>query len=137
MAKIKLGTRPKSFKHTVTVPLLDGTSGTLECVFRYRTRKEFGEFVDALAADARAAAKKAEEEAKAAGAEARPYSLKEYHEKGVETNADYVLGILESWNLDVELSRDAVQQLADELPGVSAAIVEAYRLAIAEGRLGN
>ncbi|WCM86647.1 phage tail assembly chaperone [Acidovorax sp. NCPPB 3576] len=138
MAKIKLGNRPKNFKKTISVPMLDGTSGTIECLFKYRTRKEFGEFVDGLTEAARAEGKAAEESAERDGQnEPKPFSLKDHLEKTVGANAQYILEILEGWNLDVELSRESLEQLADELPGATAAIVETYRTAITEGRLGN
>lgn len=138
MAKVQLGNRPKNFKHTVTVDMLDGTKGTIECVFKYRTKKEFGELIDGLTEAARAAEKKAEDAAKALGDEAAaPFSLKAFHEKNIESSAEYTMQVLESWNLDVELSRAAIEQLADELPGASSAIANAYRVAITEGRLGN
>ncbi len=138
MAKIKLGSRPKNFKKTISVPMLDGTSGTIECVFKYRTRKEFGEFVDGLTEAARAQGKEADASAEQTGdAEPQPFSLKDHLEKMVGANAQYILEILEGWNLDVELSRESLEQLSDELPGATAAIVETYRAAITEGRLGN
>ena len=48
MAKIKLGSTPKSFKRIVTVDMLDGTKGSIECQFKYRTRTQFGQFLDTV-----------------------------------------------------------------------------------------
>jgi len=135
MAKIILGKRPKNFKKTISVQMLDGTTGTVECVFKYRTKKEYGEFIDGITEAARAAEKASE--AKADDAEAKPFSLADYLEKSVDAGADYILQILEGWNLDVELTKQSVQELADELPGAAAAIIESYRIAVTEGRLGN
>ena len=141
MAKIKLGTRPKNFKRTISVPMLDGTTGTIECIFKYRTRKEFGEFIDAKTEAARQAI--AAETSKVIQAddappqETKPFSLKEYHEKSIDASAEYILDVVESWNLDVELGRASVEELANEYPGAANAIAETYRLAITEGRLGN
>jgi hypothetical protein len=136
MAKITLGKRPKNFKKTISVQMLDGTTGTVECVFKYRTKKEYGEFIDGITEAARAA-EKAKETPKAEEAEVKPFSLAEYLEKSVDAGADYILQILEGWNLDVELSKESVEDLANEFPGAAAAIIETYRTAVTEGRLGN
>lgn len=127
MAKITLGKRPASFKKTVSFPMLDGTTGTIDISYRYRTRKEFGLFIDELMA--------------AAGESKRPddekFSMAELMEKTAGSNADYVLKVVTGWNLDEDLNHDNVQQLADELPAAVNAIMETYRIAITEGRLGN
>lgn len=125
MAKLKLGTRPKTFKRTVTFPMLDGTEGSIECTFRYRTRTEFGEFIDAIFADAKE--RRADEQ----------FSVEGLMAKTRDKNADYLLQVLDGWNLDEELSRDTLQQLADECPGAVNAVMEAYRAAVVDGRLGN
>lgn len=135
MAKITLGKRPKNFKKTIAVQMLDGTTGTVECVFKYRTKKEYGEFIDGITEAARAAEKASE--SKADDAEVKPFSLAEYLEKSVDAGSDYILQILEGWNLDVELSKESVEDLANEFPGAAAAIIETYRTAVTEGRLGN
>jgi len=126
IAKIKLGSRPKSFKHTVTFPMLDGTTGTIECLFKYRTRDEFGKFVDGLF-DAAGTKPPADGQ----------FSMKELMSRTSTANADYLLAVLDGWNLDDELTHGALVQLADELPGAAATIMEAYRAAVVEGRLGN
>lgn len=137
MAKIKLGNRPKNFKRTISVQMLDGTTGTVECVFKYRTKKEFGELIDGITEAARQSLKSAEPTEGEAPVEAKPFSLAEYHGNSVSAAADYILQILEGWNLDVEFSKDALEDLGNEFPGASAAIIETYRAAITEGRLGN
>lgn len=139
MAKIVLGKRPETFKKTVTIPMLDGTKGTIECTFRYRTRKEFGALVDGIRAEAEKLGAQATAEAAPTeeGAPAKAWSMRDHFEKLVGTNADYMLQILDGWNLDVPLNAESLQQLSDELPAASEAIVEAYRAAITEGRLGN
>lgn len=127
MAKIVLGNRPKSFKRVVKFQLLEGGEGAIECAYKYRTRSEFGEFIDRLM--------------DAAGAKAKPegekFSMAELMERTAGANADYIMDVLDGWNLDVELTRASVQQLNDELPAAAAAIMETYRLACLEGRLGN
>ena len=136
MAKITLGKKPKNFKKTISVQMLDGTTGTVECVFKYRTKKEYGEFIDGITEAARAA-EKAKETPKAEDAEAKPFSLAEYLDNSVDAGADYILQILEGWNLDVELSKQSLEDLGNEFPGATAAIVDTYRTAVLEGRLGN
>lgn len=139
MAKIVLGKRPETFKKTVSIPMLDGTKGTIECTFRYRTRTEFGALVDGIRAEAEKVGAQAAAEAATAeeGASEKPWSLRDHFDKMLGTNAEYMLQILVGWNLDVELTAESLQQLSDELPAASEAIVDAYRVAITEGRLGN
>lgn len=126
MAKVKLGKRPESFKRVVSFTMHDGEIGTIECDFVYRTRTQFGEFVDGLFADAK-------EAPPADGA----FSMEALMEKTRDKNAAYLGKILKGWNLDDPLNDDSLQQLSDELPAAVAAIMEAYRAAVVEGRLGN
>lgn len=130
MATIKLGERPKNFRKIVKFPMLDGSEGAIECVFKYRTRKEFGVFIDGIlsAAKVKPAATEGEEP---------QFSMADLMEKTAGSNADYVMQVLDGWNLDEELSRANVEQLANELPAAAAAIMEAYRVAITEGRVKN
>lgn len=127
MAKIKLGSRPKSFKSTVKFPMLDGTEGAIDVNFRYRTRTEFGAFIDKIIADA----------GDVKPADDGKFSMEELMAKTAGSNADYVLAVIEGWNLDEELTAENVRQLADELPAATAAIMETYRTACTEGRRGN
>lgn len=131
MAKIKLGARPKNFKRTIKVPLPEGGEGAIEVSYVYRTRTQFGEFVDGLIASAgvKAPASQADEDVR--------FSLQEAMERTRDTNADYIMQIVDGWNLDEDFSRANVAQLCDELPGAALAIMEQYRQATTEGRLGN
>jgi len=126
MPKIVLGKRPANFKHTVKFPMLDGTEGSIEVLYKYRTRAEFGKFID---------------EVYAAAKEDRPadkeFSWAALMEKTSGANADHVMMAVEGWNLDEAFTRENVQQLADELPAAVTAIMDSYRKAITEGRLGN
>ena len=128
MAKVKLGARPKNFKRNVEFDMLDGTKGNIECVYKYRTRSEFGAFVDEMV-----------DKANPANPDETPkqFSMTELMEKTKDTNADYLLKVLDGWNLDEELSRESLQQLADEVPAAVGAMMETYRAAILQGRLGN
>ena len=130
MAKIKLGNRPKNFKKLVKCEMLEGEVGTIEMSFVYRTRTEFGAFLDNLMDDAGV---------KPTGAtdDEQKISIEDALKKTRDTNADYIMKVADGWNLDVEFSRANVAQLCDELPGAASAIMNDYRAAIAEGRLGN
>lgn len=130
MAKIILGKRPKSFKRALSVALPEGEMGTIELSYVYRTRTEFGVFVDELLQAARVTPA-------SAAAEDVDFSLALALERTRDTNADYIMRIVDGWNLDAEFSRPAVVQMCDELPGVALAIINDYRAAITEGRLGN
>lgn len=125
--KIKLGTRPKSFTRVVKFPMLEGGEGSIECTFKYRTRSEFGVFIDALLESAGAKPKE----------DGEKFSMEELMERTAGENAKYIMDVLESWNLDEDLTQANVQQLADELPSACAAIMEAYRTACVEGRTKN
>lgn len=131
MAKIKLGARPKTFTHTISVPMPEGGMAQVQVVFKYRTRSEFGAFVDNLLLTAGAAAPASQV------GEDVAFSLRAALEKTRDTNADYILQIAEGWNLDEDFNRASVVQMCDELPGAAQAIIEAYRAALTEGRLGN
>lgn len=128
MAKIKLGNRPKSFKRVVTFDMLEGGQGSIDCTFKYRTRSEFGVFIDALMEAAGAKDQQPEGE---------KFSMRELMERTAGANADYILDVLQGWNLDEDLTKPNVQQLTDELPAAAAAIMEAYRTACLEGRAKN
>lgn len=140
MAKVKLGARPKSFKREVKVPMLDGTIGTIELTYKYRTRKEFGTFADEMQATIKAAhdlevegIKKAAD----AGDELPEFKQSDAIARQDEFNVDYIMASVDGWNLDIPFDREAVEQLAEELPGAISVIVSTYRDAILEGRLGN
>lgn len=127
MAKIKLGSRPKSFTRVVKFPMLEGGEGSIECVYKYRSRSEFGLFIDALVESAGAKPKD----------DGEKFSMADLMERTAGQNAKYIMDVLDGWNLDEDLTLANVQQLADELPGAATAIMEAYRSACVEGRLGN
>ncbi len=130
MSKIKLGTPPKSFPATIKVPMLDGTEGTVKVNYIYRTRTAFGTFIDGLMSDAGVKPASTDDaDVKATLADAM--------ERTRDNNADYIMRVMDGWDLDVDFGRAAVVQLCDEMPGVAIAIMERYRIAITEGRLGN
>lgn len=124
MAKITLGKPPKTFAPVVvTFQMPDKTEGSIECVFKYRTRRQFGEFL-AGTFDSKADATKDLDFAALIGV-------------AVDKNGAYLTEVLDSWNLDEKLSPETAAQLADEVPAAAAAIMAAYSAAVTEGRLGN
>jgi hypothetical protein len=130
MAKIKLGVRPDTFKQNVRFPMLDGTEGSIEVVYVYRTRTEFGAFIDEIMNAAKVEPTLDED--------GKPeFSMRALMEKTAGGNADYILKVVKGWNLDEPFNRENVQQLADELPAAAAAIMEQYRASVSEGRRGN
>lgn len=127
MAKIVLGKRPKSFKSVVTCKTPEGENLSIECVYTYRTKKEFGALADEMFNGDKP--KRSEEEARASMTEALASSI--------DLQREWIMKIMEGWNLDVEFSRESVEQLCDEFPAHAMEIVSRYREAILEGRLGN
>lgn len=129
--KITLGSRPKTFRRLVEVPLHEGATGVIEVQFRYRTRSEFGAFVDEMVASANVEPPSSKTDDDVA------FSMRAAMEAARDQNADYLLQIVDAWNLDQTLSLDTLRQLCDELPGAARALMDEYRLACVEGRLGN
>lgn len=136
MAKIALGARPKNFKTIVKVQMLDGTEGEIEMVFIYRTRKEFGNMIDEMVSDAKAL-EEMTAEIESENPEQTEFSLVEAMKKSQDANIDYVMKIAEGWNLDIDFSRESMAELFNELPMALSAIMNAYRNAVTDGRVGN
>jgi hypothetical protein len=108
MAKITLGKPPKTYAPvTVKFKLPSGEDGVIECVFRYRTRKQFGEFLAATFGATDAGGPSA--------------TLADIMAASVDRNGAYLADVLDSWNLEDKLTPQAAAQLADELP--AAAVV--------------
>ncbi|MEN6538692.1 MAG: phage tail assembly chaperone [Mizugakiibacter sp.] len=124
--KVKLGNRPKNFKRVIAFPLVEGGEGAIEVSFKYRTRSEFGAFIDGIFAAAK-------EEAPADG----EFKMADLMAKTRDKNAAYLLDVIDGWNLDEPLNRETAEQLCDELPAAAAEIMEAYRLCTVEGRVKN
>jgi len=124
MATIKLGNKPKNFKRIVKFPLLEGGEGSIECNYKYRTRSEFGSFIDKVV-EASGAGEKPEGE---------KFSMAELMERTAGQNASYIMDVLDGWSLGEQLTKANVQQLADEFPAAASAIMETYRSACLEGK---
>lgn len=124
--KIKQGGTPTVFKAIpVTFILADGQQGAIDVVFKYRTRKGYGAFMDQANAKAR-------EKMAALG-----NSLEGVHKVSVEADVEVLLASVDSWTLDVELVPAELDALADEAPAIVSAVAVAYRRACIEGHLGN
>lgn len=124
---IKLGKRPETLHRIVKVEMPDGSTGVIEVDFVYRTRREFAALIDENVEFARASTG----EGDAGSATSR------ITESAIKTNANYLGEILKGWSLDAELNDESLEQLCDEMPGVAQAVIDAYRIAITEGRSGN
>lgn len=145
MAKLILGKPPKTISKNLTFPMLDGTTGSIKVDFKYRTRSEYAKFVDEQAEKVRvqAEAELAEMKAKAAEQKDAGASIDlgmpeaDMQARKTKSQADFIIGALEGWNLDIPFDREAVEQLVDEVPQAAQTIIAAYREAMTEGRLGN
>lgn len=127
MSKIKLGATPKTFKtFLVKFPMPDGTEGVIQATFNYRTRTQFGTFLNQVFADA----------GETPNAGEKP-DFEAIFAKTKDKNADHLVLALSAWDLDEELNRHNLQELADEIPAACIALMTAYNLACTEGRLGN
>jgi hypothetical protein len=138
--KIVLGKRPKSFARTVTFAMPGEEVGSIEVQYKYRTRTEFADFMDKLQGELRnqaeAETKRLRQSLEAGETIAEP-SQATITARQNALNVRYLLDAVDGWNLDVPFDKEAVEQLVDELPAAVAAIVNDYRSAIVDGRLGN
>lgn len=149
MSKVTLGNRPTQFKpFPVSYPAPDGTEQTVKVTFKYRTRKEFGAWLDSLMSSAAQAP-----DAPYMEDDAQPPATPVYLEDEIDAQslgrmegffdsmnigvADFILGCVDAWDADIPLTREAVMQYADEAPAGPEAVMTAYRLACREGKLGN
>ena len=130
MAKITLGNRPETFPMTVTVQLHEGGTGAVRLDVFYRTRTEFGGFIDTIMDEAGVQpAGQSEDDVK--------FSLRQAMEKTVDKNAEYIMKIAKGWDLERPFNLANVRQLCDEFPGAALDCIDGYRKACQEGRLGN
>jgi hypothetical protein len=130
-ANIKLGARPKTFARNVKTTDLDGADLLIPVTYKYRTLKEYGAWIDTLAPEPTTADGVVGEDGN------KKFSAEAYVEKKSDWQTTKILQLLDSWGLDVAFDRANVKQLCDESPAAAEAIIEEYRAAIIEGRLGN
>lgn len=128
MAKIQLGSAPKTFKRKVSFPLVDGSEGEINVEFLYRTRAQFAAFIADLYPDVKSGPT----------AVATPgFDVVAAAEQSIQSDVRHVLGAVQGWDLTDPFDADSVRRLVDEFPSAAAAILIGYRIAITEGRLGN
>lgn len=127
MAKIVLGQRPEKFSRTVKFPLLDGSEGVIKCEFKYRTKKEYAEFVDSIAAS----------NGKIEPVDGKLPDYAEIMDKAINQNAEYMQELLIGWDLDGPVNAENLREIADAYPAAATAIMDAYRMGCVEGKLGN
>lgn len=140
MPTVKLGARPKNFKRVVKFKDLDGeTNLSVEVSYLYRTKKQFGEMLDQQIEIAIKEAEAIEAKAAAMDSDTPPKRerIADGYELATSKQVDYLMQIIDGWNLDMEFSRKSVQDLCDEYPAAPTAISNMYREVIAEGRTGN
>lgn len=140
MAKIILGKRPTSFKRSVSVALPGEDVGTIEVEFKYRTRTEHAAWADELQAELKAESDKEVERFQKAiesGEKVAEFTQTELVARQNAIHVRYIMGAVLGWNLDIPFDKEAVAQLVDEAPAAVPAILNDYRAAIVEGRLGN
>ncbi len=123
---IVLGKKPDGIPDTLKIKMPDGTEGLLPVTFKYRTRTEFGEFLDGIF-----------------GAEPPPFdgtsktASTQQQRATVQINGQYIHGCLKDWGLDAPFTLQSCIQLADELPGAVQELMDTYRRLTVEGRRGN
>ena len=127
MAKIILGNRPKSIKKSIKVQLLDGSDGEVGLSFKYRTRTEYGAWIDSLM----------EAGDKSPSEDVAKMPWEKLAGKTVEANANYIMQAVDDWDLDIPFNLENVKQFCDEFPLACQTAMDTYRTAINEGRLGN
>lgn len=127
MSKIKLGSTPKTFAPAhIKFTKPDGEEAEIVVTYKYRTRSQFGQFLDSIYKDAGEVTPAADK-----------IDFKALTEKTRDKTADHLLDCVEAWDLDDKLSRENLQVLADEVPAAAAALMAGYSAACTEGRLGN
>ena len=58
MAKLVLGSAPKTFKSKITFELLDGGKADIEMIYKYKTRNEYAKLIDSTVDEQEATGKK-------------------------------------------------------------------------------
>ena len=129
---VKVGKRPATFKpFPVKFELPDGGEGVINVTYKYRTKTEFGAFLDQLIASRQPAAEAPVTEPK------EPFSWEKFYRENAEASADHLIDSIAEWDLEDKLSRSVLLQLGDECPACIAALMAAYGNACRDGRLGN
>lgn len=127
--KFKLGDRPETFPEiTVDFKTNRGLETDIKAVFKYRTREEFGAFIgqhfNVLAGDF-------------PRKEDGQIDYEALAKQSTGNDAAYLKDVIQSWDLEDEVSLKTLQQMASEQPAAIVALKAAYGAACNEGRLGN
>lgn len=127
MPKIVLGKTPKNFKpFPVKFTLPDGTDDQIVVTFKYKTRSQFGAFLDTLFATA---------------GESLPTTDKvdfeTAYKRGGDKAVSHLSQIIDAWDLADDITPATLAALHDQAPAAAVAMTAAYSAACTEGRLGN
>lgn len=124
MAKFSLASAPKTFKRKVTITLLDDSTADIELTFKYKTRTEYAKLLDEVMKQDKVDESKTES------------AVDIFKRLGAGT-VEFLMKIVEGWDLDDEFNKSNVSELIDKFPAAANEITEAYRIAILEGRTKN
>lgn len=124
MAKFSLASAPKTFKRKVTITLLDDSTADIELTFKYKTRTEYAKLLDEVMKQDKIDDSKTES------------AVDIFKRLGAGT-VEFLMKIVEGWDLDDEFNKSNVSELIDKFPAAANEITEAYRIAILEGRTKN
>lgn len=124
MAKFSLASAPKTFKRIVTITLLDDSTADIELTFKYKTRSEYAKLLDEVMKAEKSDETKAET------------AVDIFKRLGAGT-AEFLMKIVEAWDLDDEFNKSNVADLIDKFPAAANEITETYRIAILEGKSKN
>ena len=80
---------------------------------------------------------KCSDAANSAEPEVDVFKLERFVGLNIEADAEFIMKIASGWDLDDPFDRANVMALLDEYGGSGKRVVEAYRIAINEGALGN
>lgn len=130
MAKITLGSAPKTFTHVARFSMVGGGEGEVTVQYRYRTRSAFAEFIGQVYPEIKAPPTPAKRATPGIDLDAEAA-------RQLEKDVAHIMGSVVSWDLDDEFNAANVRRLVDEFPAAASALIEGYAKAINEGRTGN
>lgn len=122
-AKVVLGKRPEFLELTVKADVPEGEA-VVKVQYAYRTHTEYGAMMDEVIGAGSAAKVKDD-------------TVEAIATLTCEQRAAHILKIVKGWDLEFEFTKDSVTGLCNEYPGLALAIIQRYRDAIVDGRLGN
>lgn len=126
MAKIKIAQNP-TFSAAVQIPRVGGEAVEVQFEFRYFDRLALAEMFDRWNQAREQLAEKAKEGA----------SWAQVTSGEVKLQADQLKEIVHSWDLEDELTDDALHQLVLTCTAAPKAVIDAYQNAYSPARLGN